>query len=239
MTVAELIDRALTLDSDDYWEVVSELQARNDAETYAAAVELTRDANPDRRKLGVDILSQLGATRSDEDRPYRGPSVDLLLERIATEPHPHVIASILNAFGPLHDPRTIGPTVAFASHPDEHIRLAVVHGLFQHDDDRVVDTLLALMEDPDDDVRDWATFELGSINTRDTPQVREALAARLTDRYVDVRHEAIAGLALRADPRGLAPLIEDYEDGWEGPLIDEAGEAYVEAGLIAEWPPPE
>ncbi len=50
--------------------------------------------------------------------------------------------------------------------------------------------------------------------------------------------EAIVGLAKRGDPRGLAVLIEDYEDGWEGPTIDEAGEFYVEAVALESRPPP-
>lgn len=243
MTVAELIERAHAHVPDGegdepYWDAVRELQRRNDEETYTAATALTRDADLDRRALGVDILGQLGFALNERDRAFREPTIELLLELVEREREPHVIASILDAFGHIHDPRTIGPTVALAAHPDAHVRLSVVHGLFRHDDDRAVDTLLTLMEDPDDDVRDWATFELGTINDRDTPRIREALAARLRDPHRDTHDEAIVGLAKRGDPRGLVVLVEDYEAGWEGPLIDEAGEFYVEAGLLESWPPP-
>lgn len=186
------IERALTLDPDEdqYQDLVRELQRRNDEETYAAAVALTRSDDPARRELGVDILGQLGFSHHEADRVYLEPSTTLLLDLVTTEQHPRVLTAILFAFGHIHDSRTIGPTVAFAAHPDEHVRFGLVHGLSGHDDDRALDTLVALTVDPVDRVRDWATFELGSILDRDTPQVREALAARLRDPHRDTHVEA-------------------------------------------------
>jgi len=243
MTVEQLIaqahDHVPDGDGDEpYWNAVVELHKRNDEETYTAAVALCRDDDFDRRALGVDILSQLGYSLNEEDRAFRQPSIELLLELIETEPHPHVLASICAAFGHLRDPRAIAPLVALATHHDQYVRRDVVFGLLGHDDDRAVDALVTLTEDPIDGTRDWATFGLGTILDRDTPQVREALVARVEDEHPDTRGEAIVGLAKRGDPRGLAPLIEDHEDGWEGKLLDEAGEFYVEAGLLDAWPPP-
>ena len=67
-----------------------------------------------------------------------------------------------------------------------------------HDDDRAVAALIALSADWDGDVRDWATFSLAVQIDRDTPEVREALAARLSDDHGDTRSEAIRGLARAA-----------------------------------------
>ena len=67
-----------------------------------------------------------------------------------------------------------------------------------------VEALISLSADPDDDVRNWACFGLGTqLDDVDAPVVREALAARLTDRHGDARREAIMGLARRRDPRVL------------------------------------
>jgi len=66
------------------------------------------------------------------------------------------------------------------------------------------------MEDTDDDVRDWATFGLG-VSTGDSPQIREAFRRSLNDTFLDVRQEAIWGLARRKDPEGLLLLLEQLE----------------------------
>jgi len=228
MSVAATIDQALLLEpeSDERDALVSELQDRHDEETYTAALELLRSDDPDRRKLGAEVLSQLGARCNDEDRPFRLPTIDLLLELVETEPDTHVLARILWAFGTLGDARTIAPTVARAAHPDVDVRRGVVFALLGRDDDRAVETLIALTGDADDDVRDKATFGLAQMVERDTPELREALVARLQDPYIEARTEAYVGLALRGDRRAVEPLIADIEDGWEGPNLDEAAELY-------------
>lgn len=71
-----------------------------------------------------------------------------------------------------------------------------------------VDALLKLARDPDDDVRDWATFGLGSLHDIDTPEVRQCMWENLQDRDADVRAEAVAGLAQRGDPRAVDCLLD-------------------------------
>jgi HEAT repeat protein len=56
-------------------------------------------------------------------------------------------------------------------------------------------------------VRDWATFGLGSQIDLDTPRIREALCARLNDPDPITRAEAFVGLARRKDEGVLSPLI--------------------------------
>ena len=64
------------------------------------------------------------------------------------------------------------------------------------------------MFDADEDVRDWATFGLGTLGTVDTPEIRDAFAKRLDDDSSDVVDEALAGLAQRRDKRALPFLLE-------------------------------
>jgi HEAT repeat protein len=81
-------------------------------------------------------------------------------------------------------------------------------------------------------VRDWATFELGSIVTADTPEIRDALVARLNDTDDMTRHEAIVGLAERKERRML-PALQEALSGLEvWSLAVEAAELMGEAVLL-------
>ena len=227
--IPTLISAALELpdDSDERWAHVTTLHYLNSGAALDAAVELCHSAEPSRRELGVDILAQLGTYKSDVsdvvfDRPHRDRVIELLLWMLESEDEPVVLASIGYAFGHQDDPRGVEPLAALSDHPDENVRYAVVWGISRHDLDLAVETLIKLSSDADADVRDWATFGLGTLIERDTPQVREALAARLTDADPDTRDEAIVGLATRGDTRAIEPLLALFADGWEGPLLDES-----------------
>ena len=71
------------------------------------------------------------------------------------------------------------------------------------------------MEDADGEVRDWATFGLGTQCKADSPEIREALRKRTEDPYEDARSEAIWSLALRRDQLGLQVLLNRLEaESW-------------------------
>ena len=84
-------------------------------------------------------------------------------------------------------------------------------------------------------VRDWATFGLGSMIEADTPPIREALFARLSDADDTVRGEALVGLALRKDERAIEPLIQELERHpaeKTGSLLIEAAEEMADTRLL-------
>jgi HEAT repeat protein len=68
------------------------------------------------------------------------------------------------------------------------------------------DALVRLASDPDSEVRDRATMGLSDPFDADSEEIRDALAARLTDGEGDIAGEALLGLAQRRDPRALALL---------------------------------
>ncbi|MGW4892341.1 HEAT repeat domain-containing protein [Kitasatospora sp. NPDC004240] len=70
----------------------------------------------------------------------------------------------------------------------------------------VVRTLIRLTRDPDAEVREGAAFSLGTQLYADTPALRDALHALLTDEHPGPRTEGARGLAQRRDPRALAPI---------------------------------
>jgi hypothetical protein len=93
--------------------------------------------------------------------------------------------------------------------------------------------LIALMSDHDDEVRDWATFGLGTQTELDGPEVREAFLARLDDECLDARDEAIVGLARRRDRRVLPVVLARLGDEEIGRLAVEAAAYLADESLLA------
>ncbi len=211
-TIGELVSSALDKDDEDHtrWDDIGALQNRGGSEVFAAAARLISSGDERERSLGVDILAQGHIA----EKPMRDRAIPLLLDLAARERNPIVIASLCHAFGHLHDPATIDAVRMWATHPDENVRFGVVHGLSCYEDHRAIETLIQLSADDDSDVRDWATFSLGTQITTDTPAIRNALRVRLDDPDDDTRMEALAGLARRCDPgvmEALRVLLADTD----------------------------
>jgi HEAT repeat protein len=94
------------------------------------------------------------------------------------------------------------------NHPDPDVRFAVSCALGNFPDHPVAaTTLIELTRDVDDDVRNWATFAIGTLSKLDSLELREALVSGLSDPYEDVKEEAISGLARLKDRRVLPALL--------------------------------
>jgi hypothetical protein len=110
------------------------------------------------------------------------------------------------------DPLELPVILALADHGDPQVRQAVAAQLPLLADpkpDSVIMALLRLTRDPYPDVRDWACFALGTqCPDVDTPDLRDALAARLADPDSETRCEALYGLARRHDSRSLPAVAE-------------------------------
>ena len=100
-------------------------------------------------------------------------------------------------------------------------------------EEEAVAALVRLAADPDSDVRDWATFGLGSQLDVDTYAVREALVAGLADKAGNTAGEALVGLARRHDPRTLLPLLARLEDDPGNLIVDAARELGAPDALAA------
>jgi hypothetical protein len=218
-SVDELFALARAAEEEDaYWEAVSELHRRGEKRTFDLASVLCDSFAVGERCLGADVLAQLGVEpgASAAESPYASAAGDVLMRLLAEDDEPAVLSSAAVGLGHLRDERAIDGLVALALHPDAEVRRGVVHGLMGHDDDRAVEALIALSADRDEGVRDWATFSLAMQIERDTPELREALAARLGDPNEDVSAEAIRGLARRGDERGLAASKAEPGGGGAG-----------------------
>ena len=225
-TVGELVSAALGDPSYDHdgWNAVAALHWRGTAEVLERAAELCHSFCAVERRVGADILGQLGIPAS-----FPKPCASILLDTIRHEQDPEVLHSILVAFGHLHDPEAIGPAARFRHHREPEVRDGVVYALMGHDDPLALQVLIELSEDEDTEVRDWATFSLGTQVDVDTPAIRDALAARLLDSDDEARGEALVGLARRGDRRVIPALLKEL-------ALDDVGRLAIEAAEIVADP---
>ncbi|MBJ6761929.1 HEAT repeat domain-containing protein [Myxococcaceae bacterium JPH2] len=200
----ELIQAALAGDEDDEgaWEAIWTLRRRGTRTELDAALQLLGSPSARARGCGVDILAQLGAAQPT----FSAERGDALLDLLRREQEPAVLCSIGVALGHLREPRALSVLLDLANHPSAEARYGATHGLSVLESPEALAVLIRLSADQDRDVRDWATFSLGSLREDlDTPELRDALAARLHEEDSETFGEALVGLATRKDPRAVEP----------------------------------
>jgi HEAT repeat protein len=193
-------------------------------EVLSAANVWVRRTEPDVQAVGLDLLGELGVNvPAARDRLVEAG------EALVHSADCDVRWSLALALGSNStDGRTTSLLLALMGDEDEDVRFRATAGLSVPADDEpadspVVDALLRALDDPCADVRDWAAFALGVQRDVDTPKVRDALLARLSDDdEADTAGEAAVGLARRRDPRVFDPLLERLTGGDVGNLWVEA-----------------
>jgi HEAT repeat protein len=212
-----LFDRALVagavepvMESEDYWAYIRALHFRPEKMVFEKAVALCSSSDWLSRSIGADILAQLGAGEGVAEYPFADDSASVLTS-LLDDPHPLVTMSALHALGHLSrgEPARL---VRLARHSSEDVRCALAYALGGRSDDVSLQTLIQLTTDDDEDTRDWATFGLGTLCEQDSPEIRGALAARLTDGNDEVRWEAMVGLAKRQDARAKEPILQQLRE---------------------------
>ena len=196
--------------SDEYWAHIRALHFRSGRDVFEEAVRLCASPDPIPRAAGADILAQLGVLDAVADYPFADESAPILVTLLADR-EPLVTASALYALGHLGRGEPVD-LARLASHASEDVRCALAYALGGRTDRTSVDTLIALSADRDGDTRNWATFALGARSEGDSPAIRDALAARLTDVDDEVRGEAMAGLARRLDERAVEPVLRELAE---------------------------
>jgi HEAT repeat protein len=190
------------------WQLIVELHRSTGRDAFEAVVAAAESDDRARRLVGLDALGQIGYKA---ERPYLEETLPVLLGAVGDE-DAEAVASAVTALGHVRDPRALPAVLQQVGHADDAVRFAVAVALpaLTDSDEPAADVaaaLITLTRDPDPQVRDWATFGLGTQLDADGPEIREALAARLDDPCGDVGEEAVMGLVQRGDPRGTAPLL--------------------------------
>ena len=190
-----------------YWDPIFVLHCRADDTVMAAARKLLVSEVASDRAMAADILAQVAVGKET----LRQEAADLLLPLFESENNTDVLNSLAFAFAHLGDPRAIPRLIELSRHPDEALRYAVVNGLSNKADPRAIAALIILSSDTDLEVRNWATFGLGSLTEVDTPELRSALLARLDEAEDEIRGEALVGLARCGDLRIIPAFLKELE----------------------------
>ncbi|MCU1339822.1 MAG: hypothetical protein JWO19_5403 [Bryobacterales bacterium] len=197
-------------DDDAPWAAVAELRQRNTPEVFKLAVNYSRSGIALERARALDVLAQLGGGKSTSDRPYLAESV-AIAEVSLRDDDPVVVRSAAWALSHLRNDRAVSALIGLKGHPDPGVRWAVASGIAGTGRGDSIQTLIGLMDDVDNEVRDWATFGLGTQCVEDSAEILDALRKRLNDTFEDARSEAIWGLARRRDEMGLRLLLDRLE----------------------------
>jgi HEAT repeat protein len=215
-TTEELFQASFQGDYEDEaaWDVVAALRFQGTEEVFHLASKYVESAEPRERARGLDVLGQLGARRPRSERPHFDASVAIAIERLQ-DTHPVVVHSAAWALAHLKNDSSVSALIPMRNNPDADVRWAVADGLNGSERPDAIATIIELMDDPDDNVRDWATFTLGTQCGVNSPEIVDALRKRLNDSYEMARNEAVWGLAQHKDPLGIKMLIERLEaDEW-------------------------
>ena len=209
-------------DPDVYWELISTLHDHDPAEVWALVAPLATSDDVRLQQLVPDVLHRLG----HEAQPLAMETLALFGQMLGASPVPELMASIANACVDFHDPEVVRMLVPHAAHADAAVREGVLHAVRRSSKPEALDALITLSRDRLEDLREWATFALGSqLPLVDAPEIRTALAARLTDPHEPTRDEAVIGLGLRGDSRALGPLRAQFKRGFSGLALFEAARA--------------
>jgi HEAT repeat protein len=214
MDVETLFGQTLSgeYDDDEPWKAVSTLQQIGSREVFDTAALWCRSQDVLKRARGADVLAQLGKTADHPTNSYPEESFAIMGDMAATDLSCLPLKSAIFALGHIGDSRAVPIIAEHGAHPDPDVRFAVACACGSlGNEQQAVEMLLRLMRDDDSDVRDWATFGIGSLSELDTPAIRNALINALDDSDADVRGEALVGLGRRRDINVLPHLLAQLQ----------------------------
>ncbi len=217
----KIFDRLLlNKSSSNYWNYVTELRTRKTEDIYKKSVQLTKSKNLKERILGVTILAQFG-----NPRLHKKEILNILFELLRTETDYKIISSLLYAIGHNNDKlnkKQVELLCPLEKHKSSTVRLSLVSALLGVEIENAIDTQIKLSNDKDSDIRNWATFGIGTQIETDNEKIRTALWQRINDTDFETKSEAIIGLANRKDEKVKDIIISELKNENDGTLLFEA-----------------
>lgn len=188
------------------WRAIEELQRRGSPAMLTRIAAWAESTNARRRAVAIAVAAQLMRRIDGAWTPFAEDKTQRLLLQGLSDAHQDVVRVAVAGLGHRPHGASVEALLKLASHPDERMRWQVAVALGSYEEPEAIAGLIALSTDSSDEVRDWATFGLGTLRTDDTPEIRAALRRNLEDLDEDVRGEALVGLARRHDD-GIAERV--------------------------------
>lgn len=204
-----------------YWENIGTLRQRPSEELFSECVELTKSDNTKIRKIGIDILAQLGSS----PRPFLKETLKIYFELLEVETEPDVLMSLFYSIGHNNEElnkEQIEKICSFKHNENSLVKEGLVYALLGIDNLIAIETLIKFSSDKLSHIRNWATFGLGTQIERNNKSIRETLWNRVNDKHQETKLEAILGLAKRKDNRVNEIIKREIIDGEYGILLFEA-----------------
>ncbi len=204
-----------------YWENISVLRGRPSKELFTKCVKLIKSPNPNKKCIGIDILAQMGLP----PRPFLKQTLELYFNLLKQEENANVIMSILYSIGHNNENLTksqIEILCSFANTDDKKIKEGLISSLLGIEEPIAIQTLIKFSKDRLSNLRNWATFGIGSQIEKDCPDIRKALWDRINDKHQETKLEAILGLAKRNDDAIINIIKKELLEGEYGILLFEA-----------------
>ncbi len=214
-----------------YWENIIELRSRANDEVHLRATQLCKSKIDKEKEIGVDLLAQLGFN----PRVKQNETIDVYFELLKYAPSPKLLDNILSGIGHNNEiltDRQIQEIIKYKNHNYSDVRFSLVHALSRLENKHAIKALISLSKDKHHDIRNWATFGLGSQVELINDDIVNALYDRINDSHQETRFEAIVGLANRKDQRTKKIIIKELKTGEYGSLLFEAIEALNDKELL-------
>lgn len=204
-----------------YWEYISILRNRSSEEIFIKCTELINSDLDNHKKIGIDILAQLGLP----PRKFLKQTLKIYFHLLKSEKNPKILMSIL--YGISHNNDNLSESKIYqlcslAEEKNKFIKEGLVAALIGNRNQLAIETIIKFSTDKTNQIRNWATFGLGTLLSIDNEKIRTALWNRVNDKHQETKLEAIIGLANRKDTRINEIIIQELKAGEMGILLLDA-----------------
>lgn len=201
-------------DEEKPWELIRDLHRSGSPDVCKRCIAMCKSDDSIERRSAADILGCLGWRNCE--LPFRDLSIPSLT-RLLKDPNEKVIDAAISALGHMRAEVEILAHIKLTEHESDLVRFSMACCLGLLDSAKARRALIKLSADEDTEVRNWATFGLGTQCDNNTKEIRAALFNRLSDDDDETRNEAILGLARRKIRDVLSALIQELEEEPENP----------------------
>ena len=179
----------------NYWNFISELRQRKTEDIFEKSISLTKSENINEKNIGINVLAQFGFPRKHKRRILK-----TFFNLLKTEKDKNIISSIFYGIGHNNEnlsEKQIEQICIFKNHKSINVKFSLISAILSIEQNQAIETLIQLSNDKNSDIRDWATFGIGTQIDVNNENIQKALWNRINDKDIDTKNEAIVGLAKR------------------------------------------